>query len=1028
MIRRIAILVAAIAAIAQPGEAAPARNGGIAVQDSFRIGSAGVLCTAQAKPLDPLLKGMFDRGYGIVCRDAAAEVGGLYALRDAGPDPVPAILTTRHAGLACQPAADAAIEGLAGARTIACEIPANKLAYRAYSVRRGRTVFIAEGLAGYDGALRLALRTIVANRLIPGTVEVATTESGNPAAFARVQAGTLDPEIALSQAYLRNNAGSFAEAAEFFETLVEREGSGDDAVRKAEYLVNQGLQQSNLGNYAAADSFFAQAAALGARPDPVASRLVRNYRAMHALNQSRPEEAIAALDVPVPPIDRYDGDSSIAGGVISPTLAEQINRQNAALDRLARLDGKLRPSERATILDGQAQQLRGVAYRLLTRYPEAIQSIGQANRTLLSVREGRVASTAFLRSEGLAELALISEAKQDYGTAEGQLTESAKILEIDYPQSSAELVARARLAAFLARRGDAARALPLYGSIVSESLKLPGSAVAMQTLLVPYFALLAPRANSDAQAAEALFAANQVMVRPGVAQTQAVLARELSGGGDEAAAMFRESVALSRDVARATSDVTSAVNRQATGQATDADVATARAALAVLERDQTALQSRLSAFPRYRVLAPQAITVAELRQTLLPNDAYYQLRIVEQDVYAMIVTKTAVRAAKLPMTTALFDAAVAKLRASVVTIENGRTVTYPFDVTLARGLYKALFDPFAAEMTGVTGLIFEPDGAMLQLPPNLLVTEQKGVDDYERRAARPDSDPFDYRGIAWLGKGIDITTAVSPRSFADVRNAAPAKATRTYLGFGQNAPPSAQQSYARLAGTQPGADCLWPLSAWTHPISAAELRIADRAIGAGRGEVVTGAAFTDTGLEARTDLADYRVIHFATHGLVTAPNARCPARPALLTSFGGEGSDGLLSFREIFDLRLDADLIVLSACDTAGAATEEATRDAGVATGGNFALDGLVRAFVGAGARSVVASHWPIPDDYGATTNLITALFTARPGTSIAAAIRAGQNRLMASAETSHPFYWAAFAIVGDGEKPLTPAPSPTRP
>ena len=118
--------------------------------------------------------------------------------------------------------------------------------------------------------------------------------------------------------------------------------------------------------------------------------------------------------------------------------------------------------------------------------------------------------------------------------------------------------------------------------------------------------------------------------------------------------------------------------------------------------------------------------------------------------------------------------------------------------------------------------------------------------------------------------------------------------------------------------------------------------------------------------------ANTAILHFATHGLVTAPKPECPPRPALLTSFGdNEDSDGLLSFAEIFGLRIDADLVILSACDTAGSATIGATREAGVTSGGEFALDGLVRAFVGAGGRTVLASHWPVPDDFDATGRLI---------------------------------------------------------
>jgi len=132
-------------------------------------------------------------------------------------------------------------------------------------------------------------------------------------------------------------------------------------------------------------------------------------------------------------------------------------------------------------------------------------------------------------------------------------------------------------------------------------------------------------------------------------------------------------------------------------------------------------------------------------------------------------------------------------------------------------------------------------------------------------------------------------------------------------------------------------------------------------------------------------------------------------------------SDGLLSFDEIFDLRIDADLVILSACDTAGEASVSATREAGVTTGGGSALDGLVRAFIGAGGRSVLASHWPAPDDFQATQRLITGLFTAPRGTSIAEAMRLAEDRLMDEAQTSHPYYWAGFAIIGDGAKPVLP-------
>jgi CHAT domain-containing protein len=218
--------------------------------------------------------------------------------------------------------------------------------------------------------------------------------------------------------------------------------------------------------------------------------------------------------------------------------------------------------------------------------------------------------------------------------------------------------------------------------------------------------------------------------------------------------------------------------------------------------------------------------------------------------------------------------------------------------------------------------------------------------------------------------------------------------------------------------------CDWPLAAWNRPISETELVKASGLLKPEGTDLMIGAAFSDTAIMARTDLANFRVIHFATHGLVTAPREACPARPALLTSFGrpapdGTASDGLLSFNEIFDLKLDADMVILSACDTAGQADVEATRAAGLTTGGGTALEGLVRAFIGAGGRSVLASHWPASDDFNATQRLINGLFEAPAGTASGEALLAAEQKLMADPNTSHPFYWSDFAVIGDGARPL---------
>jgi CHAT domain-containing protein len=141
----------------------------------------------------------------------------------------------------------------------------------------------------------------------------------------------------------------------------------------------------------------------------------------------------------------------------------------------------------------------------------------------------------------------------------------------------------------------------------------------------------------------------------------------------------------------------------------------------------------------------------------------------------------------------------------------------------------------------------------------------------------------------------------------------------------------------------------------------------------------------------------------------------------LLTSFGGAGSDGLLRFVDIFDLKLDADLVILSACNTASQASAQATQEAGIEGGGGQALDGLVRAFIGAGGRQVIASHWPAPEEFGATRRLFESFFQAKPGTSVADALLDAERKLMDDPQTSHPFYWSGFSLIGDGERPLFP-------
>jgi CHAT domain-containing protein len=113
---------------------------------------------------------------------------------------------------------------------------------------------------------------------------------------------------------------------------------------------------------------------------------------------------------------------------------------------------------------------------------------------------------------------------------------------------------------------------------------------------------------------------------------------------------------------------------------------------------------------------------------------------------------------------------------------------------------------------------------------------------------------------------------------------------------------------------------------------------------------------------------------------------------------------------EVASLHLDADLVVLSACNTAGD---------GLKRGGKFggpALSGLAESFFYAGGRAVLASHWQVPS--ASTVSLMTGLFQRlgpQLNGGVSDALRASQQVIAANPKTSHPFYWAAFTLIGDG-------------
>ena len=167
-------------------------------------------------------------------------------------------------------------------------------------------------------------------------------------------------------------------------------------------------------------------------------------------------------------------------------------------------------------------------------------------------------------------------------------------------------------------------------------------------------------------------------------------------------------------------------------------------------------------------------------------------------------------------------------------------------------------------------------------------------------------------------------------------------------------------------------------------------------------------------LSANGTLARARIVHFATHGLLSGETEMLTAsmaEPSLLLTpplQPSEEDDGLLTASEVAGLKLDADWVVLSACNTASAASDKLDAEA---------LSGLARAFFYAGSRALLVSHWYVNSE--AAVMLVTTAFDelkADPKIGRAEAMRRAAMRLITPAgPRSHPAIWAPFIVVGEG-------------
>lgn len=354
----------------------------------------------------------------------------------------------------------------------------------------------------------------------------------------------------------------------------------------------------------------------------------------------------------------------------------------------------------------------------------------------------------------------------------------------------------------------------------------------------------------------------------------------------------------------------------------------------------------------------------------------------------------------------------------------------PFDISRAHQIYTALFGQIEPLIRG-KHLLFVPSDAMTTLPLQTLVTELP-------------QQPASYRETRWLIRKHAITILPTVTSLQSLRRlVSQSKASKSFVGFGNplllgpNEDDRSAYRHADCASTPVAsnyairavrvsrvsffsdglADVNKVRTQYPLPETADELCTVGRASGASEDAIYLGARATEGKVKELSEngaLSNARVVHFATHGLLAGETrwmAPTRAEPALILTPPERATirdDGLLTASEIAQLRLDADWVVLSACNTAAAAEDGDDAEA---------LSGLARAFFYAGARALLVSHWAVNSE--ATVKLISGTFTelaTNPQRGRAEALRRSMLGLIADGEGyAHPSIWAPFVVVGEG-------------
>jgi len=463
------------------------------------------------------------------------------------------------------------------------------------------------------------------------------------------------------------------------------------------------------------------------------------------------------------------------------------------------------------------------------------------------------------------------------------------------------------------------------------------------------------------------------------------------------AELVRQRQDRAADVQRIDGEIVKLAARRGAAPASD-DRAALRARLAAA-RDEIETLNRAIAdrFPNYAALADtRPVPAAEVQALLTADEALLVYFTTARETWFWAVRRDRIGLYRSGLGSRELAQRVRTLRAALT------PDLPPYPAREAHDLYDEIVAPALPLLEGARRLIVVPDGALQSLPLSILVT------------APPTRDPdahADYPNVAWLARdyAVGVLPAVSSlRALRRPRETAAAGAP--FFGIGNpvlGGTPAREGATAPLA-VRGGGDDLRALPAL--PETADELRAIAKALGAGEDDLLLAARATEPVLR-QVPLDRYRIIEFATHALLPG-DVKGLAEPALVLTPPAQSTpddNGLLTASKIAGLKLNAEWVVLSACNTA---TDDEASEAG-------GWSALAKAFFYAGARSLLVSHWPVWSQ--ATVALTTGAFaelSKDPKIGRAEALRRAELAMLDPKnppEFAHPLAWAPFVLAGEG-------------